>query len=49
MAAHRIDVISAARWRGVICFGGVSLIGFMGCKGHVKYPEIMIQILQDDE
>lgn len=48
MAAARMDVISAARWRADICSGGVSLIGFMVCKGHVKDPEIMIQIFQDD-
>ena len=48
MAAQRMDVISAARWRSDICSGGVSLIGFMGCKRHLKYPEIMIQIFQDD-
>jgi hypothetical protein len=48
MAAAKMDVISKARWRADICSGGRSLIGFMGCKGHVKDPEIMIQIFQDD-
>jgi hypothetical protein len=48
MAADRMDVISAARWRADICSGGESLIGFMVCNGHLKDPEIMNQILQDD-
>jgi hypothetical protein len=48
MAAARMDVISNARWRADICSGGVSLIGFMVCKWHLKDPEIMNQILQDD-
>jgi hypothetical protein len=48
MAAARMDVISAARWRAVICSGGMSLIGFMVCKGHLNDPQIMIQIFQDD-
>jgi hypothetical protein len=48
MAADRMDVISDARWGADSCSGGVSLIGFMVCKGHLKDPEIMNQILQDD-
>jgi len=48
MAADRMDVISAARWRDDICSGGVSLIGFMVGKGHLKDPQIMNQILQED-
>jgi hypothetical protein len=47
MEADRMDVISAARWRADICSGGMSLIGFMVCKGHLKDPQIMIQIFQD--
>ena len=48
MAATRMVVISDARWRADICSGGMSLIGFMGCKEHLKDPQIMIQIFQDD-
>ena len=47
MATARMDVISAARWRADICSGGVSLIGFMVCKGHLNDPQIMIQIFQE--
>jgi hypothetical protein len=48
MAAHKMVVISSARWSADICSGGVSLIGFMVCKGHLNDPQIMIQIFQDD-
>jgi len=48
MAAQRMDVISDARWRAEICSGRMSLIGFMGGNGHLKGPQIMIQIFQDD-
>ena len=47
MAALRMVVISNARWRADICSEGVSLIGFMGCNGHLKDPEIMNQIFRD--
>jgi hypothetical protein len=48
MAAARMVVISDARWCADSCSGGVSLIGFMVCKGHLNDPEIMNQIVQED-
>ncbi len=47
MAALRMVVISNARWRADICSEGVSVIGFMGCNGHLKDPEIMNQIFRN--
>ena len=47
MAALRMVVISNARWRADICSEGVSLMGFMGCNGHLNDPEIMNQIFRD--